>query len=1608
MPPIRESGGSDGGDVVTADAGDLRSLASTAHSAQLEIEGVQRSAGGIIGGLDGRGWNIGAVQARWASVRGQMTGIIGTLAAQALDLQMRALWVEAFENGSGFGGAPGTPIQDPVNSATGNLVHTEQDLALPVRGGLRLELSRTYNSRDRDAGVFGPGWTSSLDVRVDNCGDFGAVVRRETGRRDAYTFNDDGGYDPPLGVRDALLHERSAWRIVAPDGVVHEFDANGRLRSINARGQARLTFERDNRERVVRVVDGVGRWLHLQYDESDRIVAATDCAGRSVHYQYSESGHLVAVTHPGNATTRYTYDENARLCSITDPLGRVWLANVYDDLGRVVEQRNGVGAISHIAYAGPDMAGQVTTLTDGRRQTVQITHDERALVTHIVDALGNAETYTYTRCGHRSSVTDRLGQTWKYEFSGQCQPAAIVDPAGGTVRLEYDAAGNLVRRTDESGATWSFEYDDHRNLITITDPLGAPTRIQRDAFGQAVQITDADGIVTGYEYDDAGNTTCVRTQAGETRYTYDAAGRRVSATDPNGGVSQWEYDAAGRPVLFRDALGSTHTWQYDAAGQLVLEVDPTGARSSAAYDDAGRLALSVTATGGQRRFGYDANSNLIELVDPAGNTSRLEYDALDRLHDVVDARGGRWRAEYDPNGNIVEVVDARGASRFQRFDAAGRLIESIDRSGGRTRYIHDARGYVVSSIDPTGAETRYTYDAVGRPTRRINAVGGSTELVWTPAGRLAAVLDAHGHRAEASYDTAGRLARLRYPDGSDSTFSYDAAGRLTEWTDPTGATRRMEYDKLDRLVREIDPLGRTLDIGYDARGGIVELRQPGDAVTRFDYDAVGNLLTVVDALNGRTRYSYDVRGLLTGITDANGHARGYAFDANGHLIESFDGLGRRTRFERDANGNLVGWEDASGDRARIDYDAQNRPVLMRTTDGAEVRAEYDAVGRWTCLSNGLGALHRTYDALGRVVRETDQFGRTVEHAFDATGLRTRLVYPDGTESGFVYDEADRLRQVRDSGVGALHLTYARGGVPGDVELPGGVRWRSVRDALGRLQQVSELDLAGDVVSSFSYTYDARDNIVSAVENGRRIEYSYDALGRLTAVRDPDGEAAYSYDAVGNRTAARRPDGGEVHATYDAADQLVATQASQLRYDGRGNLVERIDADGRSTSYRWDTLDRLIEVRSGDVCRTFEYNPFGILVRERLGDTVRDYTHDSTGRLSALLLTSDGDSSTRYVHGVVEQRSDEGIRIARSDVRGSNRGLADTSGRVLQYRDYDAWGNVDDKRSSPSGTGVGEADVLGFTGEPQDPATGLVYLRARWYDPDTGRMLGRDPLPGRVADPVSQHPYVYARNNPVSVLDRSGRSASGAFPGNWKFPTSSSIPLNSPFGNMNPFAPFGNVPGLPGPFSSMGPGSWPITPTDIASSAASGATNYADQWLKNVNKLYDEAERASKAGRDALRDWEHFDNLMRSALDPNEARAYARAVDSYADAARNAFKDARNLRNEGSLLEDAFPAGRKIAGVGKVGGPLLDFVTAGADEYAKDSDMSTGSRIRHSAVQGAATAAGSAVGAAGAGYACAQTGVLAPFAFECGAAGGFVGGKLGGLAGKGVNAIIDLF
>ncbi len=85
--------------------------------------------------------------------------------------------------------------------------------------------------------------------------------------------------------------------------------------------------------------------------------------------------------------------------------------------------------------------------------------------------------------------------------------------------------------------------------------------------------------------------------------------------------------------------------------------------------------------------------------------------------------------------------------------------------------------------------------------------------------------------------------------------------------------------------------------------------------------------------------------------------------------------------------------------------------------------------------------------------------------------------------------------------------------------------------------------------------------------------------------------------------------------------------------------------------------------------------------------------------------------------------------------------------MIQARSYEPFG----KQLSTAGNPLTK---YGYTGEWTDP-TSLVYLRARYYDPATGRFISKDPVRGFPNLPQTLNPYTYAINNPVRYTDPSG-------------------------------------------------------------------------------------------------------------------------------------------------------------------------------------------------------------------------------------------------------------
>jgi len=217
-------------------------------------------------------------------------------------------------------------------------------------------------------------------------------------------------------------------------------------------------------------------------------------------------------------------------------------------------------------------------------------------------------------------------------------------------------------------------------------------------------------------------------------------------------------------------------------------------------------------------------------------------------------------------------------------------------------------------------------------------------------------------------------------------------------------------------------------------------------------------------------------------------------------------------------------------------------------------------------------------------------------------------------------------------------------------------------------------------------------------------------------------------------------------TYDAADRLTAVEGATYTWDDNGNLTDR-----GSDSFAWDAEYRMTSATVDSVTTTFEYNGDGLRDSRTQGSTAT-FTWDVSTSIPQVI----DDGTLDYVYGIgrISQISSTDVTYYYlTDGLGSTVALTDSTGAVVNSYEYDIFGDV---RAS---TGS-QANEFKFTGEQVDSDTGLEYLRARYYDSATGRFMSKDPYLGIVDLPSSQNAYPYVLDNPVNLLDPSGRCVFG--------------------------------------------------------------------------------------------------------------------------------------------------------------------------------------------------------------------------------------------------------
>ena len=896
--------------------------------------------------------------------------------------------------------------------------------------------------------------------------------------------------------------------------------------------------------------------------------------------------------------------------------------------------------------------------------------------------------------GDGSFTLTKKDQT-RYGFAVTGKLSGITDRNGNTTNLIYDILGNLIQVTDAGGRSLIFLYDSSTRIIQITDPAGRTQFFQYDSGNNLVGMIDPAG----------GNTT----------WTYDVNHRVLLITLPNGQtLLQNSYDGGGRVVSQTNGLGRTWTFAYGTPtpGDTTI-TDARGNKTVHTYDSLLRIVKITDSAGGVTSFGYDSNNNRASVTNQNGNTTSFAYDAQGNVTGITDPIGSVVGFTYDSRNNLLTATNAKGKTTAFVYDDFSNLVSIKDALGGTTAFAYNSFGQMISKTDARGNVTGFTYDPSGNLTKIVNALGNVT------------------------------------------TLSYDGIGRLTALTDPNGHVASAAYDSLSRLIKVSDPLGNQTQFAYDAVSNLVKVTDAKGNATSYAYDAINNLATVTDALQHVTQYAYDPNNNRMKFTNAKGNETSYTFDALNRLNSVTDPLGFVTAYQYDFMGNVIQTTDAKGQTNKFSYDALNRLIGIAYADGKTVAYTFDVNGNRTSMVDMHGTTTYAYDALDRLTAVTHPGGKLVGYAYDAVGNRSTLTYPDGKVTGYSYDSTNRLFHATDWLGRSTGYSYDPAGNLTRTAYPNGASIVFSYDAANRLNKIVNAAALGAPMVMLGYTLDPVGNRTGMNINGLPIAFGYDALNELTSTQLGLLKTSWTYDAVGNRLKEISPTGA-INYTYDAADRLLQAGTRLFTYDANGNETSATASlPGTPVVYQYDAANRLIAA-SGYKPSTFVYDGDGNRVAQSVGSGSYSYINDVMASLPVVLQEAgpDGPITYEYGLGLIEAFSPEFNFFYHYDGLGSIIALTNAAGKPAAAYAYDPWGNT--LLDIPDN--VDTKNKFRFSGEAFDPGTQLYYLRARYYDANTGRLLTKDTFAGLAEIPQTLNPYTYALNRPTVLTDRSGHFA----------------------------------------------------------------------------------------------------------------------------------------------------------------------------------------------------------------------------------------------------------
>ncbi len=501
----------------------------------------------------------------------------------------------------------------------------------------------------------------------------------------------------------------------------------------------------------------------------------------------------------------------------------------------------------------------------------------------------------------------------------------------------------------------------------------------------------------------------------------------------------------------------------------------------------------------------------------------------------------------------------------------------------------------------------------------------------------------------------------------------------------------------------------------------------------------------------------------------------------------------------------------------------------------------------------------------------------MQRAYDASNRLTTLM--DGsnnTMATYSYDNLDRA-----TGIALANGTSVAYGY----------------DLLNRLSYVNNTLSSSD--RNYSYVYDNASRVTSTTEPRGTIASGYTDRNEVNSISEPTGspfaDEAFNYDAGFNRSSwilgTSKPAGGDgsgITSTSYAVNNL--NQYSTVS----GKTAPTWNPDGGlkvfdGNTYIYDALQRLTEVDYSGGKTVFGYDP--------LGRRISKIDYSNSGVVTIPMTTYHYDGSevaveyepnyawTYYLGAGIDRvvlryesvgnyiKADaKGVRpnmaappgppaflkycqFYYQDGQGSVSAVADPSGKILEEYEYNAQGqfHITNASSTVEPTTQIDNDIL-YTGREYDYETGNYFYRARYYNPELGRFISRDPLSGAEFS-QGTNLYAYCRNNFLNASDPTGMCLTSntlTAGGNYNYGNDPDFSSGNPYDeSLLPGGPNINIPD-PDPTAPMQPSTiadaTPIDPQKgNQNSGSQPGMSFPDALVAAGNQELSDASTMDKVG-----------------------------------------------------------------------------------------------------------------------------------------------------------------